>query len=191
VLSPGLGGDLVASCDAIEREVQLGDPRRMPAAVARVHALLAEFALRDQARRHDQDFTALACARLSQALDQALDLAQLARGFDLGVEAFRKAFTAATGVPPARYRQARRIERARVLLATTGEPLAAIAAALGYCDQYFFSRQFTQATGVSPARYRREFGGSSARAPAGAGRGGSALPVPAALTDQGGHEAAP
>ena len=159
VLSPGLDAGLVGACDEIERGFFSGDPRIMPLLVARVHAVLADMVLRDQASRHDQDFTTLACARLSQALDKPLDLDGVARGFGMGVEAFRKAFTAAAGVPPARFRQARRIDRARALLVTTHDPLAGIAAALGYCDQYFFSRQFTQATGVSPARYRREFGG--------------------------------
>jgi AraC-like DNA-binding protein len=48
----------------------------------------------------------------------------------------------------------RRMERARELLAHTGERVADIAAAVGYDDEAYFARRFRQCVGVAPRTYR-------------------------------------
>ncbi len=67
---------------------------------------------------------------------------------------FRRAFQRAVGVSPRDYAVAARLTRARDLLLTTDEPVAAIAEQLGYRDVFFFSRQFRQRTGLSPRAFR-------------------------------------
>lgn len=47
-----------------------------------------------------------------------------------------------------------RIEAACDLLRQTEEPLAAIAAACGFCDQSYFTRVFQEVKGMTPKRYR-------------------------------------
>jgi len=47
-----------------------------------------------------------------------------------------------------------RIARARVLLATTGQPIAEVALRSGYSDQANFHRAFAAVTGMTPNRYR-------------------------------------
>jgi AraC family transcriptional regulator len=58
------------------------------------------------------------------------------------------------GVSVGAYARALRLERAAALLASSDEPLAAIAAGTGYADQSHLTRAFRRATGVTPARFR-------------------------------------
>ncbi|MCW5547414.1 MAG: helix-turn-helix transcriptional regulator [Opitutaceae bacterium] len=84
------------------------------------------------------------------------DWAALAARAGLSYERFRKKFAALKGVPPARYRQQRLMDRACVLLAEDGRPLKDIAAELGLCDEFHFSKLFKQRTGLAPSAYRQQ-----------------------------------
>jgi len=53
------------------------------------------------------------------------------------------------------YLQRRCIERAQFRLHDTAAGVAAIAAELGFCDQFHFSRVFRAITGCSPLQYRK------------------------------------
>ena len=159
VLSPGIDPGLVAAFDALIDEARSERPLDARLTVARVHLLLADIAVRDAERGGDAAFAAAARARLEERIDAPLDRPAGARVFPLGAEAFRKRFARAVGVPPARYRQLRRIDRAKEMLVSGERTLAEIAERLGWCDQYFFSRQFKQVTGSSPAAFRRDYRG--------------------------------
>lgn len=49
----------------------------------------------------------------------------------------------------------RRMERAREMLAHTGERVSAIAHSVGFADEAYFTRRFSQRFGVAPTAYRR------------------------------------
>jgi AraC-like DNA-binding protein len=49
----------------------------------------------------------------------------------------------------------RRMDRARDLLAHTGERIYTVANTVGYVDEAYFTRRFKQRFGVSPTEYRR------------------------------------
>lgn len=51
--------------------------------------------------------------------------------------------------------QRERIDRARVLLATSGRSLAVIAEACGFRNEYYFNRAFTKRVGTPPGRWRQ------------------------------------
>ena len=75
----------------------------------------------------------------------------------MNYHAFRKEFAKRIGIPPARYRLLRRIDRAKSLVTASNRPIRDIADSLGYCDEYFFSRQFKRVTGTSPGEFRAKF----------------------------------
>jgi AraC family transcriptional regulator len=89
--------------------------------------------------------------------DLALD--DLARAAGLSRAHFARAFRATTGQTPYGYLRARRVERARALLATTDLPAAAIAAQVGFSSPSHLGRVFRSLCGVTPGRYRRQLRG--------------------------------
>ena len=48
-----------------------------------------------------------------------------------------------------------RMERAKKMLTSTNETIAAVGDAVGYSDQKYFSQLFKKVVGVKPAIYRR------------------------------------
>ncbi len=65
-----------------------------------------------------------------------------------------RSFTAAYGLPPHRYLTGRRVEAARRRL-LDGEPIAAVATAVGFHDQAHLNRHFTRLVGTTPRRFSR------------------------------------
>ncbi|MCK6486823.1 MAG: AraC family transcriptional regulator [Planctomycetes bacterium] len=90
------------------------------------------------------------------AWSQRLDVtrAELERRSGLGRTAFGAAFKALTGASPAAWLLDRRLAEARRLLATTAEPVAAVAARTGFGDPFHFSRCFRSRYGLSPRQAR-------------------------------------
>jgi AraC-like DNA-binding protein len=106
------------------------------------------------------NWAAQARATLDTDLSLELDLSDVAASVGMTYETFRKRFLKEVGVTPARYRAMRRVEAARELLRYSPHMTNRQAAeALGFADEYHFSRRFTQLTGVSP----RQFRGASVR----------------------------
>lgn len=54
-----------------------------------------------------------------------------------------------------------RISRARNLLGSTPMPLKAVAASVGFRNEFYFNREFTRVCGVPPGEYRARQGLSS------------------------------
>jgi AraC family transcriptional regulator len=87
-------------------------------------------------------------------LDDRLSLADLAGVACLSPYHFSRSFKQATGVGPQRYVMERRIERAKILMQRTCEPLASIAVEAGFADQSHLNQVFRRATGMTPGRFR-------------------------------------
>lgn len=83
-------------------------------------------------------------------------LRQAAQTCGIGYESFRKKFESAVGMPPGQYVLARRIERARRLLAFQSLTNCEIAALLGFHDEFHFSKTFSRLTGTSPREFRQQ-----------------------------------
>jgi AraC family transcriptional regulator len=73
----------------------------------------------------------------------------------LSTSHFSRAFKKSLGCSPMTYIGARRVERARLMMTSTRETLAAIALACGFSDQSHFTRHFCRVVGMSPGRWRR------------------------------------
>ncbi|MGH7145452.1 MAG: AraC family transcriptional regulator [Planctomycetota bacterium] len=180
VLSPGFDGEMADQLEALYQAYKAVDSPHDPVLVADLHALLARIRARHEARARalhaggasaggagatgparagrgaPPDFLTRACRRLEADLRDEPAWEALAAEFNLSYERFRKRFQQAAGVPPARYRLLRRIDRAKRLLIETDLSVKEIAAELGFCDPFFFSRQFKQLTGRTPTHFRTQ-----------------------------------
>jgi AraC-like DNA-binding protein len=81
-------------------------------------------------------------------------LRELGRHAGLGRSAFSARFTRLVGQPVYRYLVARRMDEAALLLASSDDAIARIAARVGYETTTAFSKAFHQHYGFSPSRYR-------------------------------------
>lgn len=85
---------------------------------------------------------------------EPLTLASLADLVGLSPFHFCRAFKTSLGVPPHRYQQLARVERARALLQDTDISVTEIAFQLGYGSSQAFARAFRREVGTSPREYR-------------------------------------
>lgn len=91
---------------------------------------------------------------IEAALDETLTLGRLAAMAGLSEYHFARMFRASVGLPPHAYVLARRLDRARRLLAGTDRPLAEIAAACGFTHPSHLTRHFRAAFGGPPGTWR-------------------------------------
>ena len=136
-----------------------GRPGTEPAVVeaCRLQAVLAELLWRGPAGgagQEDLDWALRARALLETDLSQDPPIDEIAARFAMGAAAFRRKFARLVGESPARYRSARRIDRACELMQTTSLRDKEIAEKLGFCDEFYFSRRFREITGKSPRAFR-------------------------------------
>ena len=96
----------------------------------------------------------VACGLLETNLERELDLAETAGLLQMSYESFRKRFVREVGVAPSRYRAERRVEAACKLLRYTRMTSHEISEALGFSDEYHFSKRFKQITNLTPSAYR-------------------------------------
>jgi AraC-like DNA-binding protein len=68
---------------------------------------------------------------------------------------FRKRFAALAGVPPAKYRMRRLIDRACQLIHQRDLSIKEVADACGFADEFHFSRRFRQVMGMPPREFRK------------------------------------
>jgi AraC-like DNA-binding protein len=105
-------------------------------------------------RTHDgTDFSEVR-AFLDRHYARTITVSQLARQTGLSRAHFIRAFQAASGVTPHQYLRARRIERAKELLATTSLPVTDICEAVGFQSLGSFSTLFRRLTRETPAGWR-------------------------------------
>ena len=78
----------------------------------------------------------------------------LAQSCAMSARQFRTVFRAAHGVPPYRYLQEFRLQKAALLLRSTTKSVTAIAEACGFSDIYSFSHSYKARFGRSPLAER-------------------------------------
>ncbi|MGG7568075.1 helix-turn-helix domain-containing protein [Rhodovulum sp. DZ06] len=92
---------------------------------------------------------------IEENLSAPLDLKALAGALEMTPCRFARAFRASFDMPPYAFVKARRLERARALLARSALPIKAVAADCGFSDQAHLTRMFRAAYGATPAAFRR------------------------------------
>jgi AraC-like DNA-binding protein len=80
--------------------------------------------------------------------------AELAAKFNVGRRDLLRLFKASTGMPPSRYIEETKLDRARTLLATSMLTMQQIAYEAGYSTASHFSTKFRQLTGLTPSAFR-------------------------------------
>ena len=93
-------------------------------------------------------------ALIDERLEASLAVEDLAAAVHLSPFHFGRMFCRSMGISPHAYITRRRIDRAKLLLAATDQPLAVIAREVGYRNQAHFTRVFHQVAGTTPRRYR-------------------------------------
>ena len=107
------------------------------------------------------DATETAAARLKHCIDRRWQsppkLEELARLIGRSPVQALRIFKREFGVTPGRYSLELRLRIARQYLENTQQTLRQIAAELGFCDEFYFSRLFKGKYGESPRACRRRF----------------------------------
>jgi AraC family transcriptional regulator len=87
-------------------------------------------------------------------MDRELPLEELAAAAYLSPFHFARLFKKVTGASPHAYLAALRIERAKILLATTDHSITETAQRVGYASSSHFTKAFRQSTGLTPRAFR-------------------------------------
>jgi AraC-like DNA-binding protein len=103
--------------------------------------------------------------RIDRDYREEIGIAALASGAGYSREHFIRAFRAAYGETPGRYRTRRRVERARELLLSVNLTVTEICYLVGFSSVGTFSSRFSELTGMSPTRYRAEAASRGGPAP--------------------------
>ena len=97
--------------------------------------------------------------RLEASIECGVSLQALADEVGLSRAYFAEAFRRSTGLSPHRYLTQRRLDRARMLLQYTMQPVAEIALGCGFSSQAHFSEYFRRDCGVTPRQFRLQVAG--------------------------------
>lgn len=117
---------------------------RLPTSERRLRGKLAQWQLRQVT-----DFIEENCLRTIR-LDELAGIAGLSASY------FSHAFKATTGLPPHQWQMRARIRRVKERLTTTRQPLAEIAAEMGFSDAAHLTRVFRRHVGPPPSVWRRD-----------------------------------
>src|SRR6476660_4196704 len=89
---------------------------------------------------------------MREHLDQEISMEEMAEGAGVSPFHFLRTFRRFTGVTPALFLSALRLEEAKRLLLTTERSVTDICFDVGYSSVGTFTTRFTQLVGLSPAR---------------------------------------
>jgi AraC-like DNA-binding protein len=161
---PAAGSTLRATADLFAREM-LGEQPGQQTLLDRLLDVALIHVLREHFAAHGEQappwFAASSDPQIGGALRalhadpaHAWTVAELADRAALSRAAFARRFTALLGVAPLAYLTDWRMALARERLRDGDEPLAAIAASVGYASEFSFAAAFKRHSGVAPGRWR-------------------------------------
>lgn len=103
-----------------------------------------------------QEATVAAAVRFLDAhFAEPLRVEQVAASVFLSPDRFTEVFARTMGRTPRDYIRHLRVERARLLLATTGLSVSEVGLSAGFGEAAYFTRVFRAATGMTPREFRR------------------------------------
>ena len=108
-------------------------------------------------KSHDDQAILTAQEWIESHFSQEIFIDDLATLVGLGARTFKRRFKQATNETPISYLQRIRVERAKVRLEKTTEPINQIIWSIGYEDVSSFRQLFKRFTGVTPKDYRQKY----------------------------------
>jgi len=139
----------------MSRQSLSNDAHQQRAASARMASFLYDLMLDTPTPSASHPAVEQALEFMRSHVDEAFGLDELIAGIGLDRSYFIRLFKKTVGVPPMKYAMNLKMSAASDLLRTTAEPLAEVAARVGFDDEYHFAKRFKQWSGTSPGAYRQ------------------------------------
>lgn len=150
----GIHKEIIESFRKLFREFMINDEAAKQLSLCLLREIIL-FTGRYVGTAKKNDMPLLAIEYIHSHFRSDIDVDTLAQMEHMSCTAFRTAFKNHTGVSPNEYIIAQRISAACRLLSQTDMSVSAVAAEVGYGDQYYFSRIFKKKVGMPPLRYRK------------------------------------
>lgn len=165
VLSIGYNAEIVALFSGIIEQTKTERPGYQPFVSGMLlHLLGCVYSLSRQQSFSNADGVKSkmeqAIMLLRSKIDEAIDIHEIAEELNVSYAWFRKWFKLYTGLAPQQYVIQLKMEKAKVLLADSGNSIKGIAYQLRFEHPLYFSKLFKEKVGVSPDLYRKQCGGS-------------------------------
>ncbi|MGD8609273.1 MAG: AraC family transcriptional regulator [Myxococcales bacterium] len=139
----------------LSRQTLSNDARQHRAASARMTGFLYDLMIDTPSSERSHPAIESALEFMRSHLHASYDLNDVLAELAIDKSYFIRLFKRAIGVPPMKYAMNLKMSAASDLLRTTAEPLAAVAARVGFDDEYHFAKRFKQWSGVAPGQYRQ------------------------------------
>ena len=143
---------------ALLHEWNQNRPRRIPYCLGILYRLYAEAvtAESDQDGRKEHLFLQASSYFLAHYTDCNLSIQETAEHVGISEVHLRRIFRDVARITPVKYLMDLRLDQAKILLQSSNYSICEIALAVGFSDQYYFSRLFKKNTGQSPSEYKEK-----------------------------------